>query len=143
MTNFDEFKEKAKDVLGTIADVSVEAYKIAEEKAKILAKSTKLSAEISRERSLIRRLYIEIGRAYYDLHKDNPGEAFEQNCDGISTALARIAARQKELDDLKKSCNLRDEDFADAGFDAAPDNDVDVEVEETHTDHSDRSPDDE
>ena len=128
MKNFEDLKKKAKDAFDTIADVSVEAYKIAEEKAKLIAKSTVLSTEISRERSYVRRLYLEIGRKYYELHKDDPCEDFEQNCHGVTAALSRIAAKQKELDDLKKSGDLRDEDFEDVEFESVPENDEDSEI---------------
>ncbi|MDR0491317.1 MAG: hypothetical protein LBH28_08770 [Oscillospiraceae bacterium] len=109
MANFDELKRKAKDAITTIADVSVEAYKIAEEKAKIVARKAKLNAEIAREKSLIRRRKYDIGKAYYELYKDDPGEAFKENCDDITSALERIAARQKEIQDLKNN-GLRDDE---------------------------------
>jgi len=101
MANFDDFKKKAKGAFGTITEVSVEAYKLAEERAKGVAKSAKLNSEISRETAMIKRLHAEIGRMYYDLHKDNPEEAFVQNCTEITSAIARIADRRRELDEMK------------------------------------------
>ena len=141
MTNFEDLKKKAKDAFDTITDVSVEAYKIAEEKAKLIAKSTVLSTEMSRERSYVRRLYLEIGRKYYEMHKDDPGEEFEQNCHAVTAALSRIAAKRNELEDLKKSGDLRDEDFDDVEFEPVPENDADSGSENTQTDYNDKSPD--
>ena len=50
MSNYDEFKQKAKDTAETIADKSVEFYKFAEEKTRIIANLTKLSTEIALEK---------------------------------------------------------------------------------------------
>ena len=107
MPNYDDLKKKAKDALDTIADVSVETYKLAEEKARILAKRAKLNAEITRERALIRRAKINIGGAYYKLHKDDPDESLKELCEEITASLDLIASNQQELDDLrsgKASC---------------------------------------
>ena len=101
MPNYDEIKKKAKDAFDTIADVSVEAYKLAEEKARILARKAKLTAEITRERAMIRRAKINIGAVYYKLHKDNPAEQLKEFCDEITTSLDLIDTKQRELDDLK------------------------------------------
>ena len=103
MANYDDIKKKAKDALETIADVSVEAYKLAEEKAKVFAKRAKLNAEIAREKTMIRRIKLDIGGAYYDLHKDCPEDALKQDCDNISASLDRIANKRRELEDLKRS----------------------------------------
>ena len=101
MANYDDFKKKAKDALETIADVSAEAYRIAEEKAKVLAKKAKLNAEITREKALIRRLKLDIGNKYYELHKDAPEDALKESCEGITDAFVRISAKKAELDELK------------------------------------------
>ena len=103
MANYEDLKKKAKDAIDTITDISVEAYKIAEEKAKILARRTKLSAEITREKATIRRLKVEIGNAYYDKYKDDPDEAFKQSCEEITASLDSIAAKRREIEDLKNS----------------------------------------
>jgi len=103
MANYDDLKKKAKEALDTIADVSAEAYVLAQEKAKILAKKAKLNAGIANERATVRRLNVEIGATYYNLHKDNPEEALKQQCEDVTAAYERIAAKQAELDALKTS----------------------------------------
>jgi len=104
MSNYDDFVKKAKDAIDTLADVSVEAYKIAEEKARVFAKRAKLTAGIANERAVIRRLKVEIGGTYYKLHKDAPEEALKPQCEEITAALDRIAAKQRELEELR-NCN--------------------------------------
>ena len=109
MPNYDDFKKKAKDAFDTITDVSVEAYKLAEGKAKVLAKKAKLSAGIANERALIRRLKVEIGGTYYKMYKDSPEESFRELCGDITDALDRISAKQRELEELKSVATF-DED---------------------------------
>ena len=101
MANYDDLKKKAKDAIGTIADVSVEAYKLAEEKARILAKRARLNTEITREKALIRRMKSEIGNKYYALHKDDPEEAFKEFCESVTDSMARIETKRRELEELK------------------------------------------
>ena len=132
MSNYEDLKKKAKDAIDTIADISVEAYKVAEEKARVLARRTKLSAEITREKATVRRLKVEIGNTYYDLHKDDPEEAFKQNCEEITASLDSIAAKRREIEELKSSvagaccdgddasCCNSDSDTAEAEYEPAP-----------------------
>ena len=110
MSNYDDFKRKAKGALDTIADVSVEAYRLAEEKAKVLARKAKLNAGIMNEKALIRRMHIELGGTYYKLFKDSPGEEFKQSCEEISLAVERIKVKMAELEDLKAPVAQCDED---------------------------------
>ena len=105
MSNFDEFKKVAKETMETIADRSVELYKIAEEKTKIIAKRTKLSAEIAVEKGGVRNLYKEIGKMYYDNHKDAPEEPLADMCAEVGSAMDRITEKQQELDDLKTAAS--------------------------------------
>ena len=101
MSNFEEFKQKAWDTVGTIADRSVELYKVAEEKARLLAKITKLSTEITFEKGDLRKHYRELGKLYYDLHKDAPETELTQSCMEIASSLEVIASKQREVDALR------------------------------------------
>ena len=113
MSNYDDFKKKAMDALDTIADVSMEAVRLAEEKARVIARRAKLNAGITKERSLIRRMHVEIGRAYYKKYKDAPDEEFRQSCEEIALAIERIKAKLAELDDLKSTEPVTDAEAAD------------------------------
>ena len=103
MVNYEDIKKKAKDTFETIADISMETYKIAEERARILAKRAKLNAEITREKALIRRLKGEIGGKYYEMHKNDAEEELRKACDDITDSIARIGAHKREIDELKNS----------------------------------------
>jgi len=103
MASYEDLKKKAKDALDTIADVSAEAYRAAEEKARILARRAKLNAEITREKAVIRRIKGEIGSKYYELHKDDAEEELKEGCDGITASLENIEAKKAELEELKNT----------------------------------------
>ena len=110
MANYDDIKKMAKDAFDTIADVSVEAYRLAEEKARVFARKAKLNAGIANDRAIIRRLKTEIGGTYYKFYKDAPVEELKQLCDDITSALDRIADRQRELEELRNCASCEDEE---------------------------------
>ena len=64
MAGFDELKQKAKDAAEAFADKSVEIARAAGEKTRTIAKSAKLNAEISKEKSNLKRYYAELGSIY-------------------------------------------------------------------------------
>jgi hypothetical protein len=107
MSNYDGFKKIAKETLDSIADASVDAYKIAEEKARVLAKKTKLRAGIVNDRATVRRLSVELGTAYYKKYKDNAASEFEQLCSEITSAHERIAAKEQEIEELKNASAVK------------------------------------
>ena len=100
MSNFEDLKQKAKETIETIADHTQETYKTVESKAKILARRAKLTANITKERTVIRRNQIAIGATYYDMHKNKPAKALQENCEAITTALTNINEMEEELKNL-------------------------------------------
>ncbi|MCL2152023.1 MAG: hypothetical protein FWH57_03530 [Oscillospiraceae bacterium] len=136
MANYDDLKKKAKDALETIADVSVEAYKLAEEKAKVFARKAKLNAEISREKATIRKLKLDIGGVYYDLHKDDADDALKELCASITASLDSIAAKRCELEDLKRNGG-DDECCAETEEEPTPEDDGGSDSDDDEGDNSD------
>ena len=108
MSNFNGFKKMAKETMETIADRSAELYRIAEEKTKIIARRTKISAEIAVEKGSVRNLYKEIGKVYYALHRDTPEPSLKPLCAEIDEAIERINEKQQELDELKNAVYTAD-----------------------------------
>ncbi|NLA87715.1 MAG: hypothetical protein GX847_10660 [Clostridiales bacterium] len=123
MKDFEEFKQVAKKTVETIADKSIELYKIAEEKTKLLAKMTKLSTEITLEKGNVRKLYREIGKKYYDLHKLSPENALAQPCAEVTISLDSITAKQMKFEELKSS--LREKEKPEF---ACEEKDIEVEI---------------
>ena len=103
MSSFNDLKKKARVAIDSITDVSVEAYNLAGEKTKGLARVAKLKTDISIENTRVRHLYSEIGAMYYNEHKNNPHVSYEQSCTEVTLSLERIKQMQIELDELRNS----------------------------------------
>jgi len=107
MPNYDDFKRKAKDALDSFADASVDAYKTAEEKTRVLARKTKLRAGIVNDKATVRRLSVDLGSRYYKKYKDDEASEFRQICEEITCAYDRIAAKEEEIAELKKNASTK------------------------------------
>jgi len=112
MPGYDDFKKKAKGAIETIADASVDAYKVAEEKTKILARKTKLRAGIVNDKATIRRLSVELGTKYYNKYKDDEKSEFRQLCEEITSAFEKIALKEEEIAELKANTASRTDEKA-------------------------------
>jgi len=109
MPNYDDFKKRAKATLDSLADVSVDTYKAAEEKTRVLARKTKLRAGIVNEKATIRRLSVELGTKYYEKYKDDMNSEFKQLCEEITGAHEQIALKEEEIDELKRNAAFKAE----------------------------------
>lgn len=123
MADFTEIKEKVLSALETVADSTKELAGKAADKAKSAARIAKLSMEINAEKDTIKKAYLEIGKLYYEMHRDNPDGFFAQLCDEITVANAEIEAKEAEIAELKEG-----------GAGAAEDEDIEVEVTEEPAD---------
>ncbi|MDR2421003.1 MAG: hypothetical protein LBD49_02725 [Oscillospiraceae bacterium] len=118
MATFEDLKQRLRETAEVIGDVSADLYKRAESKTKILARTAKLQAENASDRTAVKRLYQEIGKAYYESHRLYPEPELEQSCAEVTTTLERIEVRKKEIDALRAS----------SGDAAPPDADVPEDV---------------
>ena len=110
MADINEIKSKIIGTIGTVADATRDVAEKAAEKAKTYAKIAKLSVEINGERDAIKKAYIEIGKLYYDTHKDDPEGFFVQLCDEITVAAENIADKEAEIAMLKAESGGEDPD---------------------------------
>lgn len=108
MGKLDSLKEKAMSALGTIIDKSTTIYENAEEKAKYLAKTAKLKADIAKDNSQVKKLYADLGSLYYCLNSENPDEKLVQICDEIKAVLDRIEVKQHELKSISDEASEKD-----------------------------------
>lgn len=81
-------------------------------KAKELTEIGKLKMQNVSEQENIRRAYREIGKLYYEQHRQEPGEAFADLCKKIDGSNARIEYNNERIADLKAAGSLSDEDVA-------------------------------
>ena len=107
MPNYDDFKKKAKSALDSFADASIDAYKVAEEKTRILARKTKLRAGIVNDKATIRRLSVELGTRYYKKYKDDEKSEFSKILGEIGAAHEGIAQKEKEIAELKNNAAVK------------------------------------
>lgn len=127
MKDFSELKDKVlssigkaadagKDLANKAADAGKDIANKAADKAKAGTRIARLSVDIASERENLKKAYIEIGKLYYDTHRDDPEGFFIQLCDEVALAQKNIADKEAEIEQLKSH-----------GEDAA---DIDVEFEE-------------
>ena len=102
MVSFESFKEKALATAGKVAEKSVSFAKSAGEKAKVLGKITKLKTEIAMEKDAVRKTFVEIGKMYYEKHKDNPDPDMAQAVEEITLSLQEVEEKKAEVEALKK-----------------------------------------
>ncbi|HHU21879.1 MAG TPA: hypothetical protein GXZ52_00410 [Clostridiales bacterium] len=116
--NFDinEVKEKVMSTIGNVADMTKDFAEKTADKAKSIARIAKLSMEINAEKDVIKKAYIEIGKLYYETHKDDPDGFFAQLCEEITQSMENISAKQAEIDSLKS--DITDDDSIEVEFEA-------------------------
>ena len=102
MANFENIKEKALATAGKVADKSVEIAKTAGEKAKVVGRIAKLRTEVAMEKDAARKTFIEIGKLYYEKHKDHPAPDMAQAVTEATVALEAVEAKTAEILALKK-----------------------------------------
>ena len=90
---------------GTIASFAAGKAKtiavFAARKTKNVSRIAKLNVDIAAERDSIKRTYNEIGKLYYETHREAPEAFFVQLCQEIDLSLEHIAAMETEIVHLK------------------------------------------
>ena len=101
MANLNETKEKVMTTIGTVADMTKDFAAQIGDKAKGMARIAKLTIEINNEKETIKKAYSEIGKLYYETHRDNPEGFFTQLCEEITLAGSGITDREDEIAAIK------------------------------------------
>jgi len=94
--------DTAKDFADKAGDSVKDLANKAADKAKAGGRIAKLTMEISTEKETMKKAYLEIGRLYYDTHKDAPDGFFIQLCEEIGAAEQKIAEKEAEIAALKE-----------------------------------------
>ena len=97
MANFDEIVQKTAETAEALAGKSSVVIGKATDAARSVVRAGKLNMDIVSERDRIRRNYAQLGKLYYEAHKDDPEEAFEQVVADIALSEEKIAAMREEL----------------------------------------------
>lgn len=101
MADINELKGTLLNTLGTVAEKTRSFAEKAADKAKDVTKIAKLNMEMGAEKDNIQKAYLEIGKLYYEMHKNEPDSFFVQLCDEITLANENLAKLRTELDELK------------------------------------------
>ena len=96
-----EVTDATKDIAEKAADATKDFAEKAADKAKAGGRIAKLSMEVATEKENMKKTYIEIGKLYYDTHKDDPDGFFIQLCEEIAIADKAIADKEAEIAQLK------------------------------------------
>ena len=110
--------DATRDFAGKAADSTKDFAGKAADKVKAGGRIAKLNIEIAQEKDNVKKTYVEIGKLYYDTHKDDPDGFFIQLCEEVAAAEKAIADKEAEIASLKE------------GFSSKEEPDIDVEFEE-------------
>lgn len=122
LSAFGQASDATKDFAGKAADATKDFAGKAADKAKAGGRIAKLNIEVAQEKESMKKTFVEIGKLYYDTHKDDPDGFFIQLCEEVAMAEKAIAEKEAEIAELKE------------GFSAKDDPDIDVEFEEVVAD---------
>ncbi len=116
-----------RDTMSGIAQFAAKKTKTAAtaaaRKTKTVSRIARLNVDIASDRDTIKQAYNEIGKLYFETHKDDPEPCFEQLCREIETCLETIAAKEAEI------IRLKTKDLAASAEDPGPAIEVEI-VEE-------------
>lgn len=93
---YQELRDKVTDAAGDVR-----------ERTKYAAKMTKLTVETNGELENLQKTYAEIGKLYYEQYRDYADAFLAQLCDEVTQANARIAQKERELDELRAAMRTR------------------------------------
>ena len=110
LSSLGQATEGAKDFAGKAADATKDLAGKAADKAKTGGRIAKLSMEVAQEKENLKKTYLEIGKLYYDTHKDNPDGFFIQLCEEVAAAEGVIAEKEAEIAQLKDSFSAKASD---------------------------------
>ncbi len=101
MKDFNDIKDVVLSSIGKAADAGKGIANKAADKAKSGARIARLKVEIAGEKENMKKAYTEIGKLYYDTHKDDPEGFFIQLCDEVSLAQKNIADKEAECTEIE------------------------------------------
>ena len=111
MADINDLKDTLLSTLGTVAEKTRSFAGKAADKAKDVTKIAKLNMEMGAEKDNVQKAYLEIGKLYYEMHKNEPDSFFVQLCDEITLANESLSRLRVELDDLKAGLTAKGVDI--------------------------------
>ncbi len=101
MANFKDLANSLKATVNDVLDSAKDLASTAGDKAKVLSRRAKIMMEMNAEKENLEKAYTEIGKLYYEMNANEPGEFFVQLFDQVKFAAEHISAMEEELASLK------------------------------------------
>ena len=101
--DINEIKDAVLSTLGQVTGCAGGVAEKAVDKAKSGGRIAKLAMDAATAREEVKKTYLEIGKLYYDTHKDDPEGFFIQLFEEVRAAEEDIAAKEAELSALRES----------------------------------------
>lgn len=124
MANLNEIKGTVFSALGVAAEKTRNFADKASDRAKDVSRITKLNFELKSAKDTIEKSYSEIGKIYYNIHRNNPEDYFIQLCEEVTSTNKRIDAIQSEIDRIKSRMDNDDDsievEFTEVSVDDEP-----------------------
>lgn len=101
------FRKTAGNIASFTAGKAKSLAVFAARKTKNVSRIAKLNVDIAAERDGIKRTYNEIGKLYYETHREAPEAFFVQLCQEIDLSFEHISAMETEIVRLKAEDSAR------------------------------------
>jgi len=99
--DFNHLKDILSSVVGTVSVKGKEFAEVAVDKTKAAGRVAKASLELTGEKEALKKVYAELGQAYYENSREGAEGVFQQLCEEITLVSERIAALEAEVEELK------------------------------------------
>ena len=123
--DFGGLKEKLTDTISTVTDKVLDLADVAADTAKTGQQVAKLYLEKRKEEAALSSAYSELGKLYYDMHREEAEGVLADLCMEIENTLVNIEEIQTEIQAVKDASDC---DFDDLEADAAPAEPVVTEI---------------
>jgi len=121
--DFDNLKERVKDLAQTGVAKAKEFTDVAIDKGKELTEISKLKVQNASEQEAIKKAYLELGKLYYAERGAAPEPAYAALCEKIAASQSRIDYNNERIADMR-AAGAPDEDITDI---------QDIELDEVDT----------
>lgn len=101
--DLNELKDKLLSTLGQAGEVTRGIAGTAADKAKSAARLAKLTTEAATARDDLKKTYLELGKLYYDIHRDDAEGFFAQLVEEVRLAQEAVEQKEEEIEALKAS----------------------------------------
>lgn len=108
--DFNHLKDILSSVVGTVSVKGKEFAEVAVDKTKAAGRMAKATLELTGEKEALKKVYAELGQAYYENCREGAEGVFQQLCEEIGVVSERVAALEAEVEELKAGLRVQSEE---------------------------------